>query len=63
MIEAKLSRVDIGSVTSDQLTAADDNEHELKPTTHISDGLSASPKAVLDDDDIAQNALVVLIAG
>lgn len=33
MIEAKKSKVDVTSVTSEQLTAADENEHELKILT------------------------------
>lgn len=64
MIEAKSSNVDVGSVTSDQLTAADDNEHELKQSAPPSpNGISYTSKTVLDDDDITQNAFVVLIAG
>lgn len=64
MIEAKSSTVDIGIVTSDQLTAADDNEHELKQSASIqSDGLLQPSKTVLDDDDITQNAFLVLVAG
>ncbi|KAH6936724.1 hypothetical protein HPB50_021011 [Hyalomma asiaticum] len=64
MIEAKSSNVDVASVTSDQLTAADDNEHELKQhAQHSPNGLSYSSKTVLDDDDITQNAFLVLVAG
>lgn len=63
MIEAKQSRVDVGSVTSDQLTAADDNDHEQKPASQLANGFTHSSKAVLDDDDITQNAFLVLIAG
>ncbi|XP_029851214.2 thromboxane-A synthase [Ixodes scapularis] len=63
MIEAKQSRVDVGSVTSDQLTAADENEHELKSHIQGSNRLTYSSKTVLDDDDITQNAFMVLVAG
>ncbi|KAH7969126.1 hypothetical protein HPB52_014798 [Rhipicephalus sanguineus] len=64
MIEAKSSNVDINSVTSDQLTAADDNEHELKQSAPASPtSLAYSSKTVLDDDDITQNAFLVLVAG
>ncbi|XP_070392757.1 thromboxane-A synthase-like isoform X2 [Dermacentor albipictus] len=64
MIEAKSSNVDVGSVTSAQLTAADDNEHELKQSAPPSaNGLSCSSRVVLDDDDITQNAFLVLLAG
>ncbi|KAL1473595.1 hypothetical protein MTO96_021891 [Rhipicephalus appendiculatus] len=64
MIEAKTSKVDVASVTSDQLTAADDNEHELKQSAPASpNGLTYSSKTVLDDDDITQNAFLVLVAG
>ncbi|KAL1473597.1 hypothetical protein MTO96_021893 [Rhipicephalus appendiculatus] len=64
MIEAKSSNVDVASVTSDQLTAADDNEHELKQSAPASTkGLTYSSKTVLDDDDITQNAFLVLVAG
>ncbi|KAH8026228.1 hypothetical protein HPB51_017154 [Rhipicephalus microplus] len=64
MIEAKTSNVDVASVTSDQLTAADDNEHELKQSALSSPkGLTYSSKTVLDDDDITQNAFLVLVAG
>ncbi|XP_077558401.1 thromboxane-A synthase-like isoform X3 [Haemaphysalis longicornis] len=62
MIEAKSSTVDLGVVTSDQLTAADDNEHELKRNAST-DGLLHLSKTVLDDDDITQNAFLVLVAG
>ncbi|XP_037507676.1 thromboxane-A synthase [Rhipicephalus sanguineus] len=64
MIEAKSSKVDVASVTSDQLTAADDNEHELKQSAPASPtALAYSNKTVLDDDDITQNAFLVLVAG
>lgn len=66
MIDAKEARMDMGSVTSSQLTAGDDNEQEL-PTAEGNDGgksdTSVFKKAVLDDDDITQNAFVVLVAG
>uniref|UniRef100_A0A1E1X6H2 Putative cytochrome n=1 Tax=Amblyomma aureolatum TaxID=187763 RepID=A0A1E1X6H2_9ACAR len=63
MIDAKESRVDLGSVTSTQLTAAEDNEQELPNGTVTEGNLSIFNKAVLDDDDITQNAFVVLVAG
>lgn len=68
MIDAKESRVDLGSVTSTQLTAGDENEQELpngttSTTENASGNLSVFNKAVLDDDDITQNAFVVLVAG
>lgn len=63
MIEAKTHSVDVGSVTSDQLTAADDNEHEIKQSAPASNGFVQASKTVLDDDDITQNAFLVLVAG
>ncbi|CAN8003446.1 unnamed protein product [Ixodes pacificus] len=63
MIEAKESKVDVTRVTSDQLTAADENEHELKILTQGTNGINHSSKTVLDDDDITQNAFFVLVAG
>lgn len=63
MIEAKQSSVDFGTVTSDQLTAADDNDHELKQESQLANGFTRTSRAVLDDDDITQNAFLVLVAG
>ncbi|XP_064480651.1 cytochrome P450 3A6-like [Ornithodoros turicata] len=62
MIDAKHSKVDFGNVTSEQLTAGDEAEaHELRQNT-VTNGLTSS-KAELDDDDITQNAFLVLVAG
>ncbi|XP_049529192.1 thromboxane-A synthase-like [Dermacentor silvarum] len=66
MIDAKDSRVDLGSVTNTQLTAGEDNDQELPngAAKHAANGkLPIINKAVLDDDDITQNAFVVLVAG
>ncbi|XP_075553602.1 thromboxane-A synthase-like [Dermacentor variabilis] len=67
MIDAKDSRVDAGSVTSTQLTAAEDNDEELpsEAKSEISNGKlpGVFNKAVLDDDDITQNAFAILVAG
>ncbi|XP_037578862.1 LOW QUALITY PROTEIN: thromboxane-A synthase-like [Dermacentor silvarum] len=68
MIDAKESRVDLGSVTSTQLTAGEENEQELPNRTNTTaesanGNVSVFNKAVLDDDDITQNAFVVLVAG
>ncbi|XP_077486201.1 thromboxane-A synthase-like [Amblyomma americanum] len=67
MIDAKHTRVDMGSVQTSQLMAAEDNDHELPDTmkTETSSGgnQSAFSKGVLDDDDITQNAFNVLVAG
>ncbi|XP_077486655.1 cytochrome P450 3A6-like [Amblyomma americanum] len=66
MIDAKDSHVDFGSVTSAQLTAAEDNDQELSNGDvggAARSGLSVFKKAVLDDDDITQNAFVVLVGG
>ncbi|XP_054922611.1 thromboxane-A synthase-like [Dermacentor andersoni] len=67
MIDAKDSRVDAGSVTSTQLTAAEDNDEELpsEAKSGIVNGKlpGVFNKAVLDDDDITQNAFAILVAG
>ncbi|XP_077538704.1 cytochrome P450 3A6-like isoform X2 [Haemaphysalis longicornis] len=66
MIDAKEAPVDVASVTSTQLTAGDDNEQELE-TAAANGNLKADhpvvKKTVLDDDDITQNAFVVLVGG
>ncbi|KAH9382268.1 hypothetical protein HPB48_011945 [Haemaphysalis longicornis] len=66
MIDAKEAPVDVASVTSTQLTAGDDNEQELE-TGAANGNLKADrpvvKKTVLDDDDITQNAFVVLVGG
>lgn len=66
MIDAKQSRVDVNTVTSDQLTAAEDNEREL-PTGPVSGtaggSLASFNKAIMDDDDVTQNAFFILVAG
>ncbi|XP_070395515.1 thromboxane-A synthase-like [Dermacentor albipictus] len=64
MIDAKDSRVDAGSVTSTQLTAAEDNDEELPSEAKSGNGIHTFfNKAVLDDDDITQNAFATLVAG
>ncbi|KAL1438654.1 hypothetical protein MTO96_047848 [Rhipicephalus appendiculatus] len=67
MIDAKDSRVDVGSLTSKQLTAAEDNDEELstRATTEMANGKLSRvySKATLDDDDITQNAFAILVAG
>ncbi|XP_070395516.1 thromboxane-A synthase-like [Dermacentor albipictus] len=66
MIDAKDSRVDLGTVTNTQLTAGEQNDQELPngAAKHAANGkLPTINKAVLDDDDITQNAFVVLVAG
>ncbi|XP_037579551.1 thromboxane-A synthase-like [Dermacentor silvarum] len=63
MIDAKDCRVDVGSVTSTQLTAAEDNDAELSTHPRGSGHLTVFSKVVLDDDDITQNAFAILVAG
>ncbi|KAL1438652.1 hypothetical protein MTO96_047846 [Rhipicephalus appendiculatus] len=66
MIDAKDSRVDLGSVTNTQLTAGEDNEQDLPngAANHAANGkVPVISKAVLDDEDITQNAFLVLVAG
>ncbi|KAH6929249.1 hypothetical protein HPB50_025216 [Hyalomma asiaticum] len=66
MIDAKDSRVDLGSVTNNQLTAGEDNEQELPNGSASSTANGKMPvmsKTVLDDEDITQNAFLVLVAG
>ncbi|KAL1438655.1 hypothetical protein MTO96_047849 [Rhipicephalus appendiculatus] len=66
MIDAKDAHVDLDTVTSAQLTAAEDNDLELQNKAAGGGArrdLSVFNKAVLDDDDITQNAFVVLVGG
>lgn len=66
MIDAKQSRVNVNMVTSDQLTAAEDNERELPtgPTSESTGGIIGSTnKGIMDDDDVTQNAFFILVAG
>ncbi|KAH8021244.1 hypothetical protein HPB51_013919 [Rhipicephalus microplus] len=66
MIDAKDAHVDLDAVTSAQLTAAEDNDRELQKNGAGGGArrdLSVFNKAVLDDDDITQNAFVVLVGG
>ncbi|KAH7947556.1 hypothetical protein HPB52_013185 [Rhipicephalus sanguineus] len=66
MIDAKDAQVDLDTVTSAQLTAAEDNDRELQDKAAGGGArrdLSVFNKAVLDDDDITQNAFVVLVGG
>ncbi|XP_077531657.1 thromboxane-A synthase-like [Haemaphysalis longicornis] len=66
MIDTKQTRVDINSVTSDQLTATEDNERELATgpiNENCTCNLPASKKAPMDDDDITQNAFLIFVAG
>ncbi|KAH7937655.1 hypothetical protein HPB49_014187 [Dermacentor silvarum] len=67
MIDAKDAHVDLDTVTSAQLTAGEDNDQELlqNKAAGVSTrrDLSVFNKAILDDDDITQNAFVVLVGG
>ncbi|XP_050027114.1 cytochrome P450 3A6-like [Dermacentor andersoni] len=67
MIDAKDAHVDLDTVTSAQLTAGEDNDQELLQNKAFGVSarrdLSVFNKAVLDDDDITQNAFVVLVGG
>lgn len=66
MIDTKQSRVDVNSVTSEQLTAAEDNERELATGTASESSTGKLPifkKAPMDDDDITQNAFIIFVAG